>query len=154
MKYTKEDVKFHREGYYGKSYPAVNVKVYHWPKISDLERELSCSEEEAEKAVEIAFQSAQEAFWQLGEAEEIVNECFGKGVKFYSEGRSGGWLIVQGLKDFEYWDAIDLAKWRKFEKMIKAEVKWLTSTERMVEEIRANEWATPISETGDACLME
>ena len=40
-------------------------------------------------------------------------------VKVYSDGRSGGWLVVHGLPDVESWDAIDLGRWAKFEKMIR-----------------------------------
>ena len=51
MRYTKEDVEFHREGYYGKSYPAVNVKVHNLISIYEIVDKFSCSETQAEKAL-------------------------------------------------------------------------------------------------------
>lgn len=40
-------------------------------------------------------------------------------VQVYAAGRSGGWLVVSGLPDVEAWDAIDLARWRRFERLIR-----------------------------------
>jgi hypothetical protein len=40
-------------------------------------------------------------------------------AKVYSDGRSGGWLVVHGLPDVETWDAIALGRWAKFNKMIR-----------------------------------
>lgn len=34
----------------------------------------------------------------------------------WSAGRSGGWLVVEGLPNIEDWDAIMLARWRRFAK--------------------------------------
>ena len=38
-------------------------------------------------------------------------------VKVWSEGRSGGWAVVDGLPDIDDWDAIMLARWRRFERI-------------------------------------
>jgi hypothetical protein len=43
------------------------------------------------------------------------------GVKVYAEGRSGGWAVVSGIGDVDEWNAVDLAKWRRFERFAKAE---------------------------------
>lgn len=40
-------------------------------------------------------------------------------VQVYSDGRSGGWLVVHGLPDVETWDAIALGQWAKFNKLIR-----------------------------------
>lgn len=41
------------------------------------------------------------------QAEEIAQALFGPDVKVYSAGRSGGWLIVEGLPNVEDWDTED-----------------------------------------------
>ena len=143
--YTKDDIEFHRDGY-GPMRPAVNVKVYHYPSVWDVMDDFDCSEETAEKALEYAFESAQYRFWE--EAQEIadwhLSNHFGK-VKVYSEGRSGGWLVVHGLayrdEVEDYWDALDLTAWYAFEKAIRAEIKYLCSWEYIKEDIEANRWA-------------
>lgn len=137
--YNKSDVETHTEGYYGRGYPAVNVKVYHFPRAFKAIEHFHCTEEQAEKALEYAWNMAQTDFWE--DAPNIAIDIFGKGIKVYSAGRSGGWLIVQGLDDIEYWDAVALAKWHKFEKAIKEAVKWYTSEEKVYEDIDANRWA-------------
>ena len=35
-------------------------------------------------------------------------------VQVYSEGRSGGWLVVSGLGDVDEWDLQDLNRWAKY----------------------------------------
>lgn len=41
-------------------------------------------------------------------------------VQAYSAGRSGGWLVVDGLPDIDDWDAIALNDWRRFHKCVRA----------------------------------
>lgn len=41
-------------------------------------------------------------------------------VNVYSAGRSGGWLVVDGLPDIDEWDAIALGRWRRFDAAIRA----------------------------------
>ncbi len=50
------------------------------------------------------------------EAERI----FGRGVKVYQEGRSGGWAVVHGLDDVESWDAIAVSRWSRFAHVARA----------------------------------
>jgi hypothetical protein len=68
--------------------------------LSDAERETwwteTCSEE--------GFQQAR----------ELAEETFGSDVSVYSEGRSGGWLVVFGLPDPEEWDDEMRQKWAAF----------------------------------------
>ena len=143
--YTKEDVEFHAE-YYRPSRPAINVKVYRYPTPWQVEDEFNCSIATAEQALGYALESAQYRFWE--EAQELVDYYlapqFGK-VKVYSEGRSGGWLVVDGLgyrEDVEdCWDALDLTAWYRFEKAIKETIKYLCSWEVVKEDIEANRWA-------------
>jgi hypothetical protein len=54
------------------------------------------------------------------------------------EGRSGGWAVVSGLPELEDWDAVQLAKWRKFEKRarsIAADIPY-----QLVQSIYLNAW--------------
>lgn len=132
--YTKADVEFHSDGF-RPSRPAVRVK--HWP---DFERDVDWSEFEAEfhdwalaelerpGVFEVAWEVGCENCWDLVQAD--ADECFRETapngnyfVKVWSQGRSGGWAVVDGLKDFESWDAIDLAAWRKFERQAKEDAR-------------------------------
>jgi hypothetical protein len=136
--YSKQDVQFHRDGY-GPSRPAINVKVrnLNWP----IAEELGVSEEIAEQAGELALESAQVNFWNEA-APDLASECLGD-VQVFSEGRQSGWLVVHGLDDFETWDAVQLAKWRKFEVGIRDLIRDLTDWQTVKENIEANRWAEP-----------
>ncbi len=59
----------------------------------------------------------------------------------YSAGRSAGWLIVTGISDPDEWDGVMLNRWALFERAVKAEVEYRTSTESILEDIAANQWA-------------
>lgn len=151
--YNKNDVKFHNE-YYRNSYPAVNVKVYHFPSVQQIidripelkeMKDQSQTEELATQASEFAFNMACDIFWNE-DAQEIANDHFPDDVKIYSEGRSNGWLVVHGLKDFSEWNAIDLRRWQGFENAIKAEVKYLTSLEWMIDVIVLQKWYLPYAQ--------
>lgn len=124
----KDQVEFHSE--YGRGgRPAVNVKVYARvdsdaaigaareyegdsldPRFEQWYRERLEDDSFAEHYWSFAVESA----WEQLQAD--AEEVFGPGVKVYSEGRSGGWAVVDGLPDFDTWDAIDLSKWARFSK--------------------------------------
>ena len=145
MGYRKSDVQTHNAGgYNGPRYPAVNVKCYDWPDIDASIERFKCSRETAERAAQWAWESAQEQFWEI--ETEYATEHFGRGVDAYSAGRSGGWLVVMGLPDIEYWDALDLAKWRGFESGVKRSVKAWAELEPILDTIDANRWAEENSE--------
>lgn len=59
-----------------------------------------------------AEEMTRENGWEM--AKELAAEVFGSQVKTWSSGRSGGWLIVEGLPDVESWDAIALSRWARF----------------------------------------
>lgn len=122
----KDDVEFHSDGF-RPGRPAVNVKVYGRvdsdkvfedarlngvddPRFEPWYRERLEDDSFAEHYFEFACESGWE--WLQTDAEDT----FGKGVKVYSEGRSGGWAVVDGLPDFDSWDAVMLAKWARFAK--------------------------------------
>lgn len=58
--------------------------------------------------------AANDGWEMLGEQ---AQEIFGAHVKVWSEGRSGGWAVVDGLDDFDTWDAIMVSKWSRFAKV-------------------------------------
>lgn len=137
-RYTKDDVEFHSDGFGRRGNPAINVKVRNMPRVADVVAQFNCSEEQAEKALQFAFDSACRLFWE--DMPELASEIFGLNLKVYSEGRSGGWYVVHGLPNIESWDAVMLAKWHKLEKAVKAEVQYRTSKEETLADIEANDW--------------
>lgn len=140
----KSDVETHGVGFSSRAWPALNVKAYHFgPDESDVMARYGCDSKTAEKALRFAWESAVERFWES--ATQYVAEIF-PGVKCYSEGRSGGWLIAHGLEDPEEWDAVTLAKWRKLARMIDSELAWLCDPANVHEDIAANQWAKPGAE--------
>lgn len=132
---SKEDIEFHYDR--GVSKPAVNVKVYQsfgnglaqWlkenPDHDPLFTEDWC-EEHVDEQIHDVFWSVCEMRWDdlWDEAREIwgwdMQHTGPQGarqsrVKVYSEGRSGGWAVVDGIDlDVESWDAIEFSKWRRF----------------------------------------
>jgi len=138
MGYTKDDVEWHGE-YMRPNRPAVNVKVYKFPSVEDVKGLWpDCDDNTAENALQFALEQAQQIFWE--DVTDCVEDIFGKGVTVRQEGRSGGWLVVEGLPRFEKWNAVDLAKWRKFENSIKREIEDRSRLENVLEAIESNEW--------------
>ena len=128
--YTREYVQTHSDR--GPSRPAVNVKVYTtmqdaWTAFAkdetpDPRFTLDWIEENvSEEALGWVFSSACES-----ESEYLIDWATGADddglfpddrVKLWHEGRQGGWIVVDGLPEIEEWDAIRLARWRKFERI-------------------------------------
>jgi hypothetical protein len=137
--YTKEDVRFHSDGF-RPSNPAVNVKVYASIDSVTLPLDLGSSYPvghpeliEHHKSdprfthewvrTRVSDDVLDARFWQacesevefvIGEAEDIFSDY---SITVQQTGRMGGWLEVEGLPDLEDWDAVLLGKWRKFEKL-------------------------------------
>lgn len=180
-RFSKKDIEFH--GSFNTPYgPAINVKVHnfggHGNELADyfkvnemkdrMEELMEGGEdkvqEEWEQAVQWAFESQQETFWdgvqEYGQL--ILEEVFGP-VKIYSEGRSGGWLVVHSAygnngkiatrqEVDDEWDAIKVSCWGRFSQAIKADVEWLSSFEQVKELIEANEWFAPMKEEEKASV--
>lgn len=132
----KSDVEFHAE-HYRPSHPAVNVKIYKSTRSIKLPMELGRSRKLDEKTYTVHYthpefthdwldENEERLQWTFGDAceqgfeyiREFATECFpasrfGK-IEVYSEGRSGGWVVVHGLPDFETWDAVMLSRWARF----------------------------------------
>jgi hypothetical protein len=127
MSYAKADVETRYEN--RRTLPCVNVKVYAGLTRSVVDKVRNDNGghdgftldwmEDNEERLRWTFESACEMGWET--LQQDAEEIFGKGVKVWSAGRSGGWAVVEGLPDVESWDAIALARWRKFEKFAKAE---------------------------------
>jgi len=132
--YTRDDVQTHGTGYAGPSLPAVNIKVYGTLRDawSDFEREESPDEGFTLDWIEenLSDDTFDALFWNVcaAEFEYLVAYAttdedaifpaakYGR-LSIEQEGRSGGWAVVDGLPDVDEWDAILLARWRKFERI-------------------------------------
>jgi hypothetical protein len=138
----KADIEVHSE-HYSHAHPALNVKAYHFPHTTQVEDTFKCSEAVAEKALQFAWDSAQERFWEDVDdlAHEKLDKAFGSSFKVYSEGRSGGWLTVHELPDVDTWDAIKVSAWDRFGRAVKAFVDDLCLWENVKGDIVANRWA-------------
>lgn len=90
----KSDIEHHSDGFGRRSRPAINVKCRHWPMPHQIADRLGCTEQQAEHASGLAWQSACESFWE--DAQSLADHYLSAG-KVYSEGRSSGWLVVDGL---------------------------------------------------------
>lgn len=131
--YTREDVDMHAYGF-GPQRPAVNVKVYRtiqaaWAAfVRDEDPDEGFTLEWIEENV--SESELDSLFWDTcaNEFEYLAayattdedaifpSQRYGR-VTVEPEGRSDGWAVVDGLPDIEEWDAILLARWRKFERV-------------------------------------
>lgn len=139
MSYRKSDVDTHGIGYFGSQLPAVNVKVYRGVDVGEVMSRFDCSEKNAITSLEYVFEAAQREFWEDAPslAREILRD---NSIRVYSEGRSGGWLVVAGLPEVEKWDALMLSRWRKFERAMRDQVRWLSSGDFVFDVIGVNRW--------------
>jgi hypothetical protein len=130
--YSREDVQTHSDGF-REGRPAVNVKVYR--HYSDAWKEFQKQEEpDAGFTLEwiednVSDEQLDAIFWHCCEFEFEYLEGWATSkepgdslfpddrVKLWQEGRSGGWIVVDGLPDIDEWDAVRLARWRKFERI-------------------------------------
>lgn len=133
---TKGDIEFHSDGFRA-SKPAVNVKVYDsldngfrkWSQDNDGNPHFTLDWIEEHCTDEYLDQ----LFWSMCEHRwddlwDEAREIWGwdkRGDKYrvhvYSEGRSGGWAVVDGINnDVDSWDAIEFSKWRRFAKFARA----------------------------------
>lgn len=144
----KSDVQFHSDGFCGSPMrPAINVKVYKLGTTVEMVMErFKCDQKVAEKALEFAFELHQRLFWDEVEDIAKVDVWCDLTVHVYSEGRSSGWLVVDGLEPFESWDAVYLGSWATFVKLVKDNLDYHVNGEGMLETIEAQEWYKPHSE--------
>lgn len=148
-RFSKSDIEFHG------GHVAINAKAYHFAGSLDiykLSEKYGCSEEKAQEAMNWAWESQCEVFWE--DAQEmgiILGNIFGA-VKIYSEGRSGGWLVpsmkyghafMADREDVEHWDAIKVSTWGRYVRAIKQLMDWLCSEDEVAELIDMNDWCKP-----------
>ncbi len=163
MAFRKDDITYHHTSWYGGGrVPAINVKVHNFggrDAVDKLMAEYGVTEAQAERALEIVFEAHQRDFWDYlapEAVEEIINPAFNGNFDAYSEGRSGGWLVVDGKRHdgritrhfdgVESWDAIKVSAWGRFVKRIEAEVAYLTSYDEIVATIDANEYLVRLAD--------
>lgn len=116
--------------------PVLNIKVHRW--LSDLtdkewqgiradvgvtdDFNLAWIERHANpEKITWPWESACEDGWE--QAGIDIQEIFGPDASVEGAGRSGGWLVAKGLPPVEEWNAIMLAKWRRFARYIDAMVE-------------------------------
>lgn len=127
MRRDDVDISYHN-GTRGR--PMVNVKVHgQWDLLSLAEKHRAdfpdtrfvgwLESDRAKRSMDAAWESACEQGYE--QAEQDAQEVFDfNTVKCWTAGRSGGWLVVEGLPDVDTWDAIMLGKWARFAKMARA----------------------------------
>jgi hypothetical protein len=152
--YSRDDVETHSDGY-SPGRPAVNVKVYGslesaWAEfVKDEQPDEGFTLEWIRENV--SEETLDAVFWQTCEHEfdyltayATTDEDaifpaaqYGR-ISVEREGRSGGWAVVDGLPEIEEWDAILLARWRKFERVAKGIAASVPLN--MLGSIYLNEW--------------
>lgn len=136
-------VTVHCDGHGGEWHPAVNVKVYGLDITpDDVRRRFGCDERTAARALEWAWEAMREDFWEFS-ARGLAEEYFGGGVEALQEGRSGGWLAVNGLPPVDEWDSAMREKWAEFESHVLTCIGDATDTGNLIDTIEANGWADP-----------
>lgn len=143
-RFKKADIQFHSNGWRA-SCPAVNVKDRSPYLLSQIQARFRCCEATAQKAHQLAWEMHAEAFWENAQqlAEAYLGQYFGSSLKVWSEGRQGGWLVVDGLPEVDSWDAPRVTAWGNFARALRREVDHQTSLDAICESIDANGWARP-----------
>lgn len=98
-----------------------------------------------------AWEWACESAWELAQ-DEASGDCGieffpGYNVKIHGAGRQGGWLVAEGLPPVRDWDAVMLARWRRYAKVISDIVDDVPY--QWVWQLHAN-WWEPEAERRDA----
>lgn len=125
-RYSRDDVEQHADR--GELRPAVNVKVYGsmanafaaFARDEQPDPRFTMEwidEQLSDEQLDSYFWTTCE--WQWEQLVEDAEEIFGAGTSVVQEGRMGGWAVVESLPDLESWDAIQLGKWRRFERYAK-----------------------------------
>jgi hypothetical protein len=165
--YTRDDVQTHSDGF-RESRPAVNVKVYRtiwdaWPEYAKQDREddeftLEWIEENMiEEQLDARFWTACEAefeyleYWATGSEDGLFPD---DRVTLHQEGRSGGWIAVDGLPPIDEWDAVRLARWRKFERIARSIADGIPYQVLSLIEINDYEWAREEAEEAERAARQ
>jgi hypothetical protein len=152
--YTRDDVQTHSD-HFGPGRPAVNVKVYRdlhdaWDEyVRDERQDEGFTLEWIED--NISDDQLDAIFWHACEAEFEYLEGWATSaedslfpddrVTLHRAGHSGGWIEVEGLPDIEEWDAVRLARWRRFERIARDIADGIPIQMLSLIEINDYEWA-------------
>jgi hypothetical protein len=120
-RYRKDDIQFRDR------HACINIKVP-WERldrtVAKLHREKEIPETLTEDWIRanVSEDTLDELFWMTCESEYEYFVDYAKeimpGIEFNQEGRSGGWAVSNYADyDVDGWDAIDVAKWRKIERI-------------------------------------
>lgn len=131
-----ETIETHSEYCNGKQLPAINIKVYKMPNVTNLFP--SISKEQSEKTENFCFNQACHDFWFS--VESMAESVFGENIDIYQAGRSGGWLVVDGLPEITEWDDEMISKWGHFKELVKTEIDYQMSSEVWESNILSNRW--------------
>lgn len=151
--YTRGDV-YTRSGH-----PAVNVKCRGWwpgSHTDEMLRSIAAenghdperfaawwhatedADDIGERWLQPWWDAVAEDAWE--QFQECADDIFPSAVQVYSEGRSGGWLVVHGLPDIDSWDAIALSRWRRFERLCRSLCDETYVAERITELVLINRY--------------
>lgn len=161
MSYSKQDIDFHDDGSSaawggGPAFPAINVK-HHGSSFYELQEAFpELSQKQVEDLGNRAWEAHRDSFWDIS-VQEAIDPVWegnkpvfdedgrrwyreGAKIEFTAAGRSDGWLVVTSLGGWEtvrdHWDALDVARWGRFEALINAEVCYLNRAETLIETAR------------------
>ena len=152
----KITIAMHADNWAREANPAVNVKVQRFPDfgsnygrggVEAVRERFGCSEATAGRALEFAWEAQAREFWEWDDNDdasplkEHLLPAFGGTLTITQEGRSGGWLVVEGLPDVEDWTRKQARAWKRFESEIEGQIEYLTAWAQIEELIYANEWA-------------
>jgi hypothetical protein len=118
----------------------ISVKVYNFGDSKTVIEKFNCSEAQAMKALEYTFDISQREFWDYWTDSDNLKDYFptrlinGKPMVHVSqEGRSGGWMIVDGISEEDN-------DFQDFKKDVMEDIKWRCSEECILDAIEANCW--------------
>lgn len=160
-RYSRDDVQTH---YDRERLPAVNVKVYRsphdaWQAFEQNEKpdarftlewiEQHVSDETLDAIFWLTCEYEFEclASWATDDEDAIFPADRYGDVKIEREGRMSGWAVAHGLPDLDEWDAVLIAKWRKFERIAKSIAAGVPY--QMLDTIYANDFEAWADEQAD-----
>lgn len=147
-RFTKSDIEYHNIGYGGLCYPAICVKSYAIVYFEVKKALPSMTGEALETLLHDAWKEHCDLFW-THYAPAIIREVFPELSEndWGSGGRMNGWLIVTGLGDFNGvqadWNGVAVARWGRLVRLIKQQVKALSTVESYVDTIKGLLEVTP-----------
>lgn len=131
-RYTKKDITFHDDGFFGRTgYAAINVKVYQWLhpwERMTLQEELNLDEETFQQAASDIWDMFQQEFWMV-HIPDLAKEYNVEDLDITQSGRAGGWVRAEkaDVETVKGWKAPEVARWGRFEQAVKDRVSFFTS---------------------------